>query len=320
MGVKRDFPDIPGQHGLATRAQLLARGWSYATIDRYVHNVGREPFHSIIAPHAGPLDRLTVLTAAALWAGPAALLTGAAALECRGFLPLGEASGFHFLIAAPGWCAESHVARRIRTRRPMPAGDEVGAIRLAPFTRSLVDMARHRECSRTRARALTLKALQRKLVTADELRAEIRAGRRNDTKAVRLGIDDYVGGAWSLPEAWLSRVVGRGRFPTMMTNPDLLTPEGEFIGAPDGYFESAGVAVQVHSKEFHSGEDADGTDRWASTVEHDSDYAAHGILVVGVVPTTLRDAPERFLRRLSSAISSQAGRPLPRVVAVPRAA
>ena len=152
------------------------------------------------------------------------------------------------------------------------------------------------------------------------MRAELRAGPRNHTKALRLGIDDFAHGAWSMPEAWLTRVVGRSGLPPMLNNPDLLTPDGSFIGAPDGYFTSAGVAVQVHSREFHSGEDAHGADRWAATVEHDADYAAHGILVVGVVPTTLRDAPDRFLRRLSSAVSSQAGRPLPKVIAIPRAA
>ena len=124
----------------------------------------------------------------------------------------------------------------------------------------------------------------------------------------------------SLPEAWLAELIETAGLPRMLPNPELRTADGRLIGRPDGYFPAHGVAVQVHSREFHSGEAADGTDRWARTVEHDSDYAAHGILVVGVAPTTLRDDPERFLRRLVSTLEVAGRRPLPLVRAIPNAA
>ena len=313
-GVVRLFPEIPGQRGLATRAQLHALGWSDKVIARWSSTRGQQVYPGVFAAHNGPLGRTELIAGAALWAGDRALLTGLAALEVRGFCRPGEATCLRLLVFAPAWCASAGDARIVRTRRPLPIGDPVGCVQLAPFERALLDAARYREFSRTRARALTIKALQGGWVTPQALGAEVDGGRRNETKAIRLGIEDYLSGAWSLPEVWLADVVKAADLPAMLANPELRTPDGRLIGTPDGYFASAGVAVQVHSREFHSGEDAEGADRWEQTVARDGDYAAHGILVVGVAPLALRDAPGRFLRQLSSAIAARVGRPLPDVV------
>ncbi|MFT3877391.1 MAG: hypothetical protein QM708_13360 [Propioniciclava sp.] len=58
----------------------------------------------------------------------------------------------------------------------------------------------------------------------------------------------------------------------MLANPTLTTTDGRRIGIPDGYFPDAGVVVQVHSRVFHDGVDADGHDRLAVTLERDLVY------------------------------------------------
>nr|NLI49761.1 hypothetical protein [Propionibacterium sp.] len=312
--MKGVFPNLAGQHGLATRAQLRVLGWGNRAIARWGRTVGQQAYPGVFAAHNGPLDRGQLIAGAALWAGHRALLTGVAALELRGFCPPGEATILRFLVMAPAWCARAGDARIVRTRRPLPQPDYIGCIPVAPFERALLDAARYREFSRLRVRALTIKALQGGWVTPEALIREIQSGRRNETRAVRLGVRDFLRGAWSLPEVWLAKVVSAAGLPPMLVNPELRTPSGQLIGVPDGYFDAAGVAVQVHSREFHSGEDADGADRWSRTVERDGDYAAHGVLVVGVAPRALRDAPARFLQQVASAIASRQGRPPPDVV------
>lgn len=316
--MERVFPDLVGQRSLATRAQLRALGWTTKAIACWSRTRGQEAYPGVIASHNGRLDRTELLAGAALWAGERALLTGVAALEVRGFCPPGEALVFRFLVMAPAWCAAAGWARIVRTRRPLPLPDYVGCIAVAPFERAILDAARYREFSRARMRALTIKALQAGWVTPSALLREIRGGRRNETRAVRLGVGDFLRGAWSLPEAWLAKVVSAAGLPPMLANPELRTPTGRLIGTPDGYFEASGVAVQVHSREFHSGEDAEGADRWVRTVQHDGDYAAHGVLVVGVAPRALREAPGRFLQQVASAIASRRGRPPPDVIACRR--
>ncbi len=99
----------------------------------------------------------------------------------------------------------------------------------------------------------------------------------------------------------------------VVLNHSLHTDEGRRVGIPDAYLPDVSVAIQVHSRAHHSGIDDAGTGLWSSTVEHDNDLSAHGVLVLGVTPTTLARHPQRFLRQLSSAVTSRRGLPQPYV-------
>lgn len=78
-----------------------------------------------------------------------------------------------------------------------------------------------------------------------------------------------------------------------------------------------GVAIMVHSREFHDGFSDDGRDQWEATIEADSVYEAYGIALAAVAPTALRDHPERFLDRLDRVVAAQHGRHRPRGVVAP---
>ena len=175
-------------------------------------------------------------------------------------------------------------------------------------------MGRLREASVEGLRAVTISVLQGRHTTPARLDAELRVGRTNHTLGVRLGLDDFARGPWSLPEVALERLLSNQRRSyAFLANPELRTPAGRLIGVPDGYLPKYGIAIQVHSRQFHQGLDEEGRDLWAITVERDSVYASHGIVVVGVAPTTLRDAPERFLERLDAVVRVQRRRPPPHV-------
>src|SRR5690606_25256309 len=96
----------------------------------------------------------------------------------------------------------------------------------------------------------------------------------------------------------------------------LETAEGQLIGTPDGYFEEAGVAVQVHSRTHHQGIDDQGQDRWGRTVEKDSDFVAVGVRVIGVTPWTLYSRPGWFLARLRKVVDVGLAGPRPAVTVV----
>lgn len=312
--MRRTFPSMPGRDRLATSAELLAAGWTHSAIDHMVSTAGQEPFPRVFVGHRGQLDRATQLQAAALWAGPATALTGVAALGLHGVHLVAEPAAWRFLAPAPHWLRTAGIAIVSKTNR-MPGSMRLGGVRTATAARALADAGRFAELSPGQLRALSISVLQRRLISPQQLLEELDSGRRNGTKAVREGCRIFRTGPWSMPEAWLKRLVtAHGRLPPMVSNPRLVTSDGRFVGVPDGYFPQVGVAVQVHSRTFHDGLDSNGVDLWERTVEHDSDFGAHGIVVLGVAPSTLWCAPDRFLRRLENAVAAQVGRALPAVL------
>ncbi len=311
--MRRTFPSAPGRDMLATSNELITAGWTHTAIDHMVATRGQEPFPRVFVGHRGPLDRPTLLRAAALWAGPAAALTGLAALALYRVHLVSDPAVWRFLVSAPHWRRAAGMAVLSKTKR-LPDSVLINGVQVVTPARALADAGRFVELSPGQLQALTIAVLQRRLTSPHDLDHELNSGRRNGTKAVREGCRIFRTGPWSMPESWLKRLVStRADLPLMVSNPRLVTLDGRFVGIPDGYFPQVGVAVQVHSRTFHGGLDADGVDLWERTVEHDSDFGAHGIVVLGVAPSTLWFSPERFIRRLEGAVAAQAGRPLPAV-------
>ena len=68
-----------------------------------------------------------------------------------------------------------------------------------------------------------------------------------------------------LPAAWL--------------NPGLADENGTRLTTPDVWLDDVGMAVMIHSREFHAG-----ALQWDATVVYDSELSSHRIVVVGVTP------------------------------------
>jgi len=307
--MTRVFPSICGQRGLATTRQLLRAGWTPGSLHHLATTSGRRVMPRVYCPHRGVLGEEELLVAAWLWAGDGALLTGARALVRHGLVLPAQPRLFRFVVPDSRNNRAEGMAETLHAHHP-PASRILGGLPVVHLERALLDAARGFEFVSDDIRAITVAALQQRLTSPARIRDALMATSRNGTAGIRRGLRDFLGGAWSLPEVVLSRLLARHR-PTIefLANPRLCTREGALIGVPDVYLPEYSVALQVHSRQHHSGVGPAGQDRWAETVEGDARYLAHGIAPLGVAPSTLRDRPTRFLRLLDAVVSVQSGRP-----------
>lgn len=132
------FPEIDGQLGLATKRQLRDVGFTTAAIRHALTRRWAEPFPGVVVPHLGPVDADGRLAAAALWAGPDAVLTGTLALDRYG-LPGADRGEAVFLVPATARRRENGPVRTVRTTRPTRIGKELGCVMIATVERALVD-------------------------------------------------------------------------------------------------------------------------------------------------------------------------------------
>lgn len=311
---EKPFPMIPGQRGLATAAQLARAGWSPDAVRHLARTRGRRVAWSVYSCHPRPLDDDDWLVAGWLWAGQDSVLTGARALSRRG-IDVSRLAPPRFLVPATRRRRLGpRSAVTVRTRR-LPTGTLRRDVPVAPLERALVDAAVFRELPLRELRALTIAVLQNSQTTADRLEDEVEASRRHGGGPIRESIAAFRAGAWSAPEALLIDTVrAHPELPMMLANPRLETASGELIGTPDGYFQDSGVAVQVHSRAHHTGIDASGGDLWVATVENDSRYQRHGIVVVQVIPELLERDPAQVVAMIAAVVTAHRGRVLPGVV------
>lgn len=315
----RTFPVYEGQRGLATSAQLRDTQW---TTDALRHARGKtihQVFPGVYAPHLGPLDAQDRLVAAYLWAGESAVLSGRVALDRHG---VQVSSGGTCLFLVPNTRRSRRTAgvRTVRTTRPLGVSGFRDCVPLIGVARALCDAAVLQHLRGPELEAVTLSALQRRLTHPELVQEELSYQPGSAVDSIRSGLADFLAGAWSLPEASLARVVQDDpALPEFLLNVELRTPEGARIGCPDGYFRGAGVAVQVHSRAFHSGIDAEGRDRWTATVEKDGPFVDHGIVVVPVTPASVDKRPSQVLARLRRAVADNTGRDLSHIVVRERA-
>jgi very-short-patch-repair endonuclease len=157
---------VAGQHGVATRVQLLAAGVSRPTLDRWVRS-GR-----LVPLHRGVYRLATY--APSVWTQAMAAVLAAGARECT----ISHAAAAR-LWKYPGWEQTDTVylicPRRLRlpgvySHRFILAGDEVTRLRGVPVTtpaRTVLDLAG----------IATMRELEHALAAAERTDARVRAGR-----------------------------------------------------------------------------------------------------------------------------------------------
>lgn len=307
--TKPSFPQITEQFGLATRGQLTGAGFTRSAVRHAAQRDWRQVRPGVFAPHRGPLDADARLAAAALWAGGHAVLTGGVALRRHG-LALADTEEALFLVPATARSRQDGRARTVRTGRPVRIALQVGCVAVTTVERAVVDLATHGSLGAVDLKALTLAALQQRRTTAERLEDELMAAPRRGTQPIHQALAIFARGAWSIPEGALGDLVAEDPdLPPMVHNVPLTTPDGStHIGTPDGFFVSAGVAVQVHSRQFHSGYDEAGTDLWSMTVEGDGAYAEHDVICLGLTPRSIHRSPEQTLRRIRTVVLRNVGR------------
>lgn len=303
------------QDGLIRRAQLVQLGVSRSGISRLTRSGG--PWQRLLpatyfVPRSEPTPRDREL-AALMYAGADSVLTGHATLRHCGmrYAPSESADPtLHALIPYERTVASRGFVRIERTKR-MPTPLLLHGVRLAPLPRALFDATRH--CSDQRlVRAVLMEALQNRRVTPAQIEAEFDAGQRRWTALARDVVREFRTGSASAPEAELRQTWESRSLPPMTWNATLLSHEGEFIAETDAYDDSCGMALEMESREFHSGL------RWDQGLARLRLLASYGIVVVPVTPQQFRSDPDQVLREILAVRASLHGRPPPPVRVVAR--
>ena len=308
MSPSPPFPDLPGQRGLATTRQLRDAGLTRSAITHGLDRRWQQPMPGVVAPHRGPLHGDDRLAAAALWAGPGAVLTGGVALARHGLVGADREEAV-FLVPGTSRARAHGPVRTVRTTREVRVAKELGCVLVAGLDRALLDAAQHQDMTHRDLTALALSALQQGRTHPDRLHQELRATPRLTNAPLVAALETFDRRAWSLPEGEFDRLLATcSELPPRLLNPRLTDLAGRLIGTPDAFFAEAGVAAQVHSRQHHSGYDDDGTDLWSMTVEKDGAYAEHSVIVVGVTPRSIARRPAQVLERVRTVVLRNRGR------------
>lgn len=291
------------QRGLVTAAQLRAIGYPDSTASRRVAGgMWTRLLPGVHLVSGGRPDAGQRTLATLLYAGEDALVTGTTALTIRRFrsstLPSDElvdaVAPVHVLVPHTRRRLSTGFARIERTRR-LPAPQRVDGFPVVPLVRAIGDSARRFRSGHDVA-TLISEALQRGLVTLDELRDELEAGPVQGSAHLRDALALLAGGALSPPEGQLGRLLESARIPHVVLNARLVTSGGRFIAVADAWLDDAGVAIEVDSRAHHSmGDDFD------RTIRRNARYAAAGVPVVPVLPTDLSRRPAAVLRTIEVA-------------------
>ncbi len=256
----------------------------------------------IYLAHDGLLTVAQRELAAVLYTGRGCVITGRAALTRFGLrVPLAEA--IDVLIPEETRRQSVEFVRVHRTTR-MPARPwRIDGLCWAPPPQAVADAARF-ETDFRQVRALVADAVQRGKVTVAQLVAELQAGPKHGSAALRTTLEEVADGIRSAAEGDLRILIKRSGLPAPMYNADLYTEAGEFITQADAWWGDAGVAGEVESRAWHLSP-AD----WEKTLAKRARMAAHGIIVVQATPRQLRSEGQRVISQLRSAREAGLRRP-----------
>ena len=297
---------------LLTRRQLLDGGITPAQI-RW--RAGRH--WRVVLPGIYQLDRAATTrgqreVAGLLATAPHGVLGGLTAARRWGVGAADPGDVVHILVRPP------RVSRRVawlhvqRTTIEDPGETEREGLRLSSPARAVLDAAIQCRSADTAA-AIAIEAVQRRLVTVDDLVEALDRLNRRGSHLARSALAAASSGAWSQPEATLLRALADSpRLPQAWANPTLSIGRTR-LTSPDVWIDEAALAVMVHSRKYHS----HGLD-WDATVEQDSDLTAAGVVVVGVTPNAIHSRLPDVVRRIERAYAVARNRPRPPVVATRR--
>jgi hypothetical protein len=296
---------------LIGRAQALAAGLSEDALRHRLRPDGpwRVVLPGIYLAHNGGLTIGQREMAAALYAGRACVITGSAALRRQG-VRLPPSDTVDVLIPATARRLSTNFVHILRTTRMPERVWQANGIRYATAARAAADAARIVLESRD-VRALVAGTIQQRKCTVQQLAAELRAGPSQGSQLLRGALDEVIAGVASVAEGDLRKLIKRSGLPQPMYNPSLFVG-AEFLASPDVWWQEAGVAGEVDSREWHLSP-AD----WQRTQARHARMSAQGILVLHYAPSRIRSDPAGVVAEIRKALENGRRRgPLP-IRAVP---
>jgi hypothetical protein len=301
------------QFGVVSRRQLAGHGVSAAQVRWSLGRSWRQLLPGVVQLAPAPPTLVQCQMAALLYAGPRSWLAGPTAAMVLGFLSAERHARVHVL-APP--TVKPRTLEWVTIRRTYLLDERLvtkGPLRLSCRPRAVVDAAAL--LPDDTARGLLIDAVRQRLVRLDDLTHWVEARETAGRPRLRTLLYEAAAGSWSVPEADLATLVRSSRvLPSAMLNPELKDMQEKRLTTPDVWFDDVGMAVMVHSREFHAG-----ALQWDATVTDDSDLSGYRIVVVGVTPEQLARDPRSVLRRVESRyLVARASGFRPAVIATPR--
>jgi len=291
---------IKRQNSVVTRRQALDSGIHPNVLHRRTQPGG--PWQRIL-----PGIYLTVTgtptteqreTAAVLYGGPGATLTGAAALRRHGMRV--RSDSIDVLVRASRRQRSTGFVTVHRTTRLPSYVCYQGPVQYALPARAVADAARGmREIGEVRA--VVAAAVQTRRCTVEQLEAELTEGPAHGSALLRAALAEVGEGARSAPEAELLRLIGRSKLPKPELNARLYLGD-ELIARPDAWWPAFGVAVEIDSREWHLL-----PAHWEETMRRHARLTMLGIQVLHFSPRQIRDEPEEVLATISTTLAERRG-------------
>lgn len=298
------------EDAVATRRELLKLGFSGATLAQKCRPGGGwtrlQPGVYLLT--GGKPSRKQLARAALLRAGPLAVITGLEAVRLRGVRRLPEDDRVHVLVPHGKGVASRDFMQVERTNRPWH-GSLVNGLPVVSLARALIDAARCIDRLDV-IRAMIADAVQRRLVSTEQLASELRFIRLGGTHLPRRVLDEIREGVRSAAEAWSISLIRRSGLPAPQRNVLIRDKNGKQIAIVDGWWGEVGMVWQIDSKEFHTS-----PEDYARTMAQHSALVAEGIFVVHTLPGRIISDPQGVIRELVRTYAAASQTPPPDVTA-----
>lgn len=225
--------------------------------------------------------------AALTFAGPGALLSGAAGLDDLGLRSVRRPGRLLVLVPPTTRLESVRFVRMRRSFRPM-SRDLRPESASAQIARCVADLALEMSWLDD-VRALVTEVVRRRLCTAGDIGTELQAGPRNGSAFLRIAVEEALGGAWSAPEAKAARLLRDAGLGGFEQNAIIVLPDGTSLRA-DFLWRALRAVLEIDSDEHH-GLPGDAHD----TSERHLRLEAAGYSVVHRTPRFVSTAPEEFV-------------------------
>ena len=300
------------QRGVLSRTQALSCGVSLDAL-RHRYRPGgpwQRLLPGVYLSSTGEPTREQLETAALLYAGPASVITGAAALRYHK-IRAPASRLIDVLTPADRQRASRAFVAIVRTSRMPDAQTRDLAIAYVAPARAVADTVLAL-ASRPEVRAVVASAVQQGRCTIAELAAELAAGPVRGSALFRSVLAEVCDGIRSPAEADFRDLISKSGLPQPLFNPELII-DGALLAKPDAWWPDRALVVEIDSREWHLS-----PDDWEATMARDGRLRAVGIRVIHVTPRQVRTEPNRVLRTIAAGLRT--GAPIPGLVTVPAAA
>lgn len=299
------------QYHVITRRQAREYG---ITVDAVKHRIKRGDWQKILpgvyCTLAGPVSQDQKLMAALLYAGPRAVLTGAWAvrryhLECAGL------NEVHILVPPAVRVKSFSYVQIQRTARMPECVNSARAIRFAPLARAVGDAVRQLR-NQDQVQAVVCAAVQKARCPLEELIKELEDGPNIGSALFRRALAELAAGIKSEAERDLKYRIERSGLEQPMYNASLYLLDGTFLGMVDTWWQRAGVAGEVDSRQYHF-EAKD----YQETLQRHNRIESAGVHLLHFLPMDIRQDWPKIRTSLRDALAAGMRNPPLPIVAVP---